>query len=149
MEKLFELCNGIEYTRSIPLEATIYAKNNNFIVIVGGSDNLMYCFGADSYLTKQKEHGYGWDGSDLKNIDDKKLEKEASQLGLKIWWCGEILETKEILENYDVKKSGSFSYTVNNDISFKNFIIFEDKAHDDIYCTGIIIKLPESFKSAN
>ena len=147
MEKLYEMVNGIEYTIHIPKEAEQYAKQNNMVVIVGGSDDLMYCYGADSYLTSYCEHCYGWDGDDLIDIDDKQLEKEAEQLGLEIYWCGLIEGTNKRIEDYSVEKSGAFSYKVKDGIEFKNFIVYEDEKHDEVYCTGIIIKLPDNFKS--
>lgn len=148
INELFKMCNGIEYTRDIPKDAEQYAKENGFIIIVGGSDDLMYCYGAKSYMTDYVEHGYGWDGNDLIDIDDKQLECEAKQIGLKIWWCGHISSKSPYykLENYDMDKMGAFSYTVNDDIEFKNFTVFEDEKHNEVYCTGIIVKLPESFK---
>ena len=51
LKKIKELCDGIEYSRHIPDEAEALAKDYNIVVIVGGSDDLMYCYGADSYLT--------------------------------------------------------------------------------------------------
>ena len=84
LEKIQKLCDGIEYSRDIPKEAEALAKENGIIVIVGGSDDLMYCYGADSYLTDQVEHGVGWDGEDLTIYEyDKSLRKEAKQLGLR------------------------------------------------------------------
>lgn len=147
IEKLYLMVNGIEYTREIPKEAEIFAKENNLIVIVGGSDDLMYCYGANSYLTNRCEHSYGWDGDDLIDISDKQLENEAYQLGLEIYWCGKILKRKKKLQNYNVAKNGAFSYKVKDGIKFKDFIVYEDlNPHSDVYCTGIIIELPENFK---
>jgi len=163
MEELFKLVDGVEYKRDIPNEAKELAKNNNMIVIVGGSDDLMYVFGADSYLTSMEEHSYGWDGESFEKISDKELQNEALQLGLKIFWCGRILKKnsdafsiEEIkkdtvfqIDNYDTKKSGAFSYSVNKDIKFKNFTVFEEADKKDVYCTGIIIELPDNFKKSN
>jgi len=143
LNKLYELCNGIEIRKDIPKEAEKLAKDNGYVIIIGGSDDLMYCYGSDSYLTEYQEHSYGWDGDNLINIRDKQLENEAKQLGLKIFWCGEILQTNEKIPNYDVEKQGAFSYQVNEKIISKDFIVFEKK---DVYCTGIIIKLPKNFK---
>jgi len=143
LNRIKELCDGIEYSRHIPDEAEKLAKENNIVVIVGGSDDLMYCYGADSYLTDECEHSYGWDGEDLSKIKgDKKLKKEAKQLGLKIWWCGEIENQGLKIENYDTKKSGAFSYSVNDNIKSLDFLVMEEK---DVYCTGKIIKFPENF----
>ena len=128
-DKLYNLCNRIDYTRHIPEVAKQLAKENGYIIIVGGSDDLMYCYGADSYLTKYKEHDYGWDGDDLINIPDKQLQNEAKQLGLKIFWCGEIIATGEKKSNYNVEKQGAFSYQVNDNIISKDFIVFEEKWH--------------------
>lgn len=147
IEILYSMVNGIEYTREIPKEAEQFAKEHGFIVIVGGSDDLMYCYGAESYLTDYCEHSYGWDGDDLINIRDKQLKYEAEQLGLEIYWCGLIKGTNKKIENYSVEKSGAFSYKVKDGIEFKNFIVFEDKTRTDVYCTGIIIALPQDFKS--
>lgn len=145
LNEIKKICDGIEYSRSIPLEAEELAKANNIVVIVGGSDDLMYCYGAESYLAWEQEHSYGWDGKDLSTIKgDKKLKKEAKQLGLKIWWCGRIEDKGLVIEGYDTEKSGAFSYTVNDDIEHLNFKVMED---EDVYCTGIIIQLPEGFKS--
>ena len=146
LNEIKEICNGIQYSRDIPEEAKKLAKENNIIVIVGGSDDLMYCYGADSYLANEREHSYGWDGDTLENISDKKLKKEAKQLGLKIWWCGTIEDAGLEIENYDTDKSGAFSYSVNEDIKALDFLVMED---DDVYCTGKIIQLPKDFKPSN
>ena len=147
LQKIKEICDGIEYTRHIPKEAEELAKQNNIVVIVGGSDDLMYCYGADCYMTYCCEHGYGWDGNTLKNISDKQLEKEANQLGLKIWWCGKIEKEGLVREGYSVDKKGAFSYTVNDKIEYLDFKVLESKKESDVYCTGIIIKLPDDFVS--
>ena len=145
LRRIRGLCDGIQYNRDVPEEAKTLAKDNNIIIIVGGSDDLMYCYGAKSYLTDYIEHGEGWDGCDLaKDASYKKLRKEAKQLGLKIFWCGLITKTGEAIKNYDTNKSGAFSYTVNEDIKSLDFKVMEDS---DVYCTGKIIQLPENFIS--
>jgi len=148
MEKLQEIkniCEGIEYRRDVPDEAKKLAEENNIVIIVGGSDDLMYCYGAKSYLTDYCEHCEGWDGCDLaKDASDKELKAEAKQLGLKIFWCGSIKDTGEKIDGYDVEKSGAFSYTVNEDIESLDFKVLED---DSVYCTGKIIQLPSDFKA--
>lgn len=147
LNQIKSICDGIEYSRNIPDEAKKIAKENNIIVIVGGSDDLMYCYGTDSYLANNREHSYGWDGEDLTTIKwDKKLKKEAKQLGLKIWWCGQIKDKGIKIENYSVDESGAFSYSVNENIKHLNFKVMED---NDVYCTGIIIELPKNFKKHN
>lgn len=106
IKEIQKLCNGIEYNRDVPEQAKKIAEENNIIIIVGGSDDLMYCYGAKSYLTDNVEHSYGWDGEDLTKIKgEKKLKKEAKQLGLKIWWCGEIKDEGLKIKNYDTKKT--------------------------------------------
>jgi hypothetical protein len=147
LEEIQKKCNGIEYSRDIPEEAKLLAKENNCVVIVGGSDDLMYCYGADSYLTDYVEHGEGWDGCDLANeASDDELRKEAKQLGLKIFWCGKIHSTGEEIEGYNTDKNGAFSYQVKEGIQHLNFKVMEDET--DVYCTGIVIQLPENFESA-
>lgn len=37
------LCDGIEYSRHVPEKAEKLAKDNGIVIIVGGSDDLMYC----------------------------------------------------------------------------------------------------------
>ena len=146
LEEIFKICDGIEYSCDIPFEAKKIAKENGIIVIVGGSDDLMYAYGAKSYLTQCCEHSEGWDGCDLaKYASDKELKFEALQLGLKIFWCGTIAQTGEIIPNYSVPKSGAFSYKVKEGIDFIDFKVVED---EEVYCTGIIIKLPNNFISA-
>ncbi|MDY3507007.1 hypothetical protein PG587_09030 [Riemerella anatipestifer] len=63
-----------------------------------------------------------------------------------IWWCGEILDAGLKKEGYSVDESGAFSYSVKEGIDFREFKVLDD---EDVYCTGIIIKLPDDFKSAN
>lgn len=146
LEQIKKICNGIEYSRDVPDEAKKLAKENNVIIIVGGSDDLMYCYGAECYLTSRCEHSYGWDGCDLTKIKgESKLKKEAEQLGLKIWWCGEIIGDGLKIDDYDVYKSGAFSYTVNEGIDSLDFLVVED---DGVYCTGKIIQLPEGFEKS-
>ena len=148
LEKIKSICDGIEYTRHIPKEAEELAKENGIVVIVGGSDDLMYCYGADSYLTDYCEHSEGWDGCDLaKHASDDELKAEAKQLGLKIFWCGLIDKTGDAIKNYSVKENGAFFYTVNENIEHLHFKVIEGKGDDSVYCTGIIIKLPENFIS--
>lgn len=145
LEQIKSICDGIEYSRDIPFEAQKLAKENGIVVIVGGSDDLMYAYGAESFLTDYCEHSEGWDGCDLsKHASDIQLKKEAKQLGLKIFWCGKIHETGETIEDYDMDESGSFSYKVNEGIEHLDFKVMKD---GEVYCTGIIIKLPEGFKS--
>lgn len=148
IEKIKAICDGIPYTREIPFEAEQLAKQNGIVVIVGGSDDLMYCYGADSFLTGYREHSEGWDGCDLSlHAGDEPLRKEAEQLGLKIFWCGEIKKTDEKIEGYDTEKSGAFSYKVADGIEHANFLVMEEEGGSEVYCTGIIIKLPENFVS--
>lgn len=149
LKQIKAICDGIEYSRNIPDEAKRIAIENNIVVIVGGSDDLMYCYGAYSYLTDMQEHSCGWDGDTLKDIGDKNLEAEAAQLDLMIWWCGEIIADKMSRNKYDssysqsVKESGAFSYSVKKEIESLDFKVMED---NDVYCTGIIIQLPVDFK---
>jgi hypothetical protein len=146
LEQIQQICDGIPYTRDIPEEAQRLAKENNVVVIVGGSDDLMYAYGAESYLADYCEHSEGWDGCDLpKEASDEQLRKEAQQLGLKIFWCGIISSTGEAIDGYDVDKSGAFSYQVKDGIEHLSFKVMED---DNVYCTGIAIKLPDDFVSA-
>lgn len=151
INEIYDIVNGIEYNRDIPEEAKQLAKDNNIVVIVGGSDDLMYCYGQDSYLTSYCEHSYGWDGDLLIDISDKQLKGEAEQLGLEIYWCGKILNRNEEVikskNNYDIDKQGAFSYLVNENIKSKEFTVFEDDKKEEVYCTGMIIELPENFKS--
>ena len=147
LKEIYNLCHGIGYSRDIPKEAEELAKANNIIVIVGGSDDLMYCYGAKSYLTKECEHPYGWDGEDFSDIEDDKLLDEVNQLGLKIWWCGLIQQPRQEKPNYKVTESGAFSYSVNPEIKHLEFLVCENENDfSDIYCTGIIIRLPDNFK---
>jgi len=150
LQKIKEICDGIEYSRDVPEEAKKLAKENNIIIIVGGSDDLMYCYGVDSYLTDYCEHSYGWDGDTLQNISDKKLEAEAKQLELMIYWCGAIDNTGYKIYDYDTEENGAFSYSVGEDIESLDFKVIErDKRigfDDEVYCTGKIIKLPEGFE---
>ena len=147
LEQIYELCNGIGYSRDIPKEAENIARENGIVVIVGGSDDLMYAYGANSYLTDYGEHSEGWDGCDLtKHAGDKQLLKEAKQLGLKIFWCGVIEKTGETISGYDTSKNGAFSYKVADNIEHLDFKVMENEK--DVYCTGIIIKLPKNFISA-
>lgn len=146
LERIKNICDGIEYSRHVPEEAKQIAKENNIIIIVGGSDDLMYCYGAECYLTKECEHPYGWDGDTLKDIFDEQLEKEAEQLGLMIWWCGSIASAGLEKENYSTDESGAFSYSVNENIEHLEFKVCElESDFSDVYCTGIIIKLPDNF----
>lgn len=145
LQKIKNICQGIQYSRDIPKEAKELAKENNIVVIVGGSDDLMYCYGAKSYLTDYCEHIEGWNGCNLsKDASDEPLKKEAKQLGLKIFWCGTISETGETLRDYNTDKSGAFSYTVNDNIKSLDFLVMENK---DVYCTGKIIQLPDGFET--
>lgn len=144
LNKIHELVDGIVYTRDVPKEAEELAKQTNAVIIVGGSDDLMYCYGSDSYLTDYVEHSYGWDGETFEEIDDKQLEDEANQLGLEIFWCGSNRNGE--IEEYNIEKSGAFSYKVKDGIEFKNFIVYENDKKEEVYCTGIIIELPVDFK---
>ncbi len=144
LQEIKNICEGIEYDRNVPGDAKKIAEENNIVIIVGGSDDLMYCYGAKSYLTDYCEHGYGWDGDTLKDIDDKQLEKEAEQLGLMIYWCGEIKYSKYSIDNYSLDEMGAFSYSVKEGIESLDFKVMED---DDVYCTGKIIQLPSDFET--
>ena len=146
LEQIKEICDGIEYNRDIPEEAKELAAKNNIIIIVGGSDDLIYFYGAKCYMTEYCEHVEGWNGCDLaQHASKKKLRKEAKQLGLKIFWRGSIKETGEKIEGYNIDKNGYFYYTVNDNIIALDFIVYEDIETKDVYCTGKIIQLPEDF----
>lgn len=147
LNRIQEICNGIPYTREIPFEAEKLAKENNIVIIVGGSDDLMYCYGAKSYMTDYCEHSEGWDGVDLTiHACDDELMDEAAQIGLKVFWCGKIERTGEKIDGYNTKESGAFSYVVKSGIEFRNFLVMEDIDSDDVYCTGIAFRLPDDFK---
>lgn len=151
IEKCYDLIKSIEYCEDIPKEAIDFAKNNNLIIIMGVSNELMCRYGSKSYLTDYCEHSFGWNGNLLNDISDKKLENEARQLGLEIFWCGEIKNNDGVviksLPNYSIEKNGKFFYTVKDGINFKNFIVNDDETK--IYCTGIIIELPKNFIREN
>ena len=143
LKEIQSICEGIEYNRDVPEEAKQIAKENGIIIIVGGADDLMYCYGAQCYLTDMQEHSKGWDGETFIGIEEHELENEASQLGLKIWWCGEISEAGLKIPGYSTEENGAFSYSVKEGIEFKEFKVMEDER---VYCTGIIIQLPNNFK---
>lgn len=161
IDEIYNICNGIEYTREVPKEAVELAKKEGYVIIVGGSDDLMYCYGAKCYLTDTLEHSYGYDGNTLTDISDIQLKLEAEQLGLEIYWCGKIFErikypetwdySKEQnvikeLKGYDVEKQGGFSYKVKEGIEYKDFTVYENlEKGNEVYCTGIIFKLPDDF----
>jgi len=148
LQKTKELLGEVVYRDSLSKEAIQYAKDNNLIIIIGGSDDLMYAYGADCYLTDYEEHDAGWEGEDLSFANNNKLRKEASQLGLKILWCGKI-QDKQIIENYSIEESGAFNYLVNPDIESLDFIIYENYKEDgEVYGKGLIVKLPENFKKS-
>lgn len=146
LEQIKAICDGIEYSRDVPSEAKDLAKEHSIVIVVGGSDDLMYCYGAKCYLTVYEEHSYGWGGDTLKDISDKDLEKEAGQLGLMIWWCGHIVDDGLKIEGYDSDKNGGFSYSVKDGIKALDFLVMENDG--DVYCTGKIVKLPDDFESA-
>lgn len=145
LKEIQNLCEGIQYSRDIPEQAKKLAKENNVVVIAGGSDDLMYCYGAKCYLTEYCEHSYGWDGDDLTDTGESQLDLEALQLGLKIWWCGCIEDKGLKIEGYDIEKSGAFSYSVDDSIKALDFLVMEDS---EVYCTGKIIQLPSDFTSS-
>ncbi len=146
LKKIQEICEGMGYRTGVPIEAFKLAEENNIIIIIGGSDDLMYCYGANSFLTEHEEHGEGWDGCDLsKDASEPELLKEAKQLGLKIFWEGKIEKTGETIKDYDSDKMGAFSYKVNENLESVTFKVVDDEY---IYCTGIIIQLPNDFESA-
>ena len=149
INEIYEIVNGIEYTRDVPDNAKRIAEQYEIIIIVGGSDDLMYCYGADCYLTNEEELSCGWDGEDLSKSSDECLKVESTQLGLKIFWCGKIESTGESIPNYNIEKNGAFSYSVNKNIDAKDFTVFEDDKKDEVYCTGKIIKLPDNFISCH
>ncbi len=145
INKIYELCNNIAYTRSVPDEAIELAHKHGYIILVGGGDDLMYAFGADCWLTKHCEWNYGWDGCDFSEQEDlsEELKKETDILGLKIWWCGKIKHTRRCIPDYDTEKKGAFSYTVRPEIESKEFTVLEKLGEPEVYCTGLIVKLPE------
>lgn len=161
LDKIKEICDGIEDFLNIPEEAKKLAKENSIIIVTGTSDFPMYCYGADCYMTEKEEHLYGWDGGDtLQNIDDKQLEAEAEQIGLMIWSDGKIVNTNLKKENYDTLVDGEVSFSVKEGIDFREFKVTSDDVREHyltdnkalwyggITCTGIIIKLPDDFKSS-
>lgn len=151
IDEIYRIVNETTMYRDIPDEAKALAREHGYIVIVAGSDDLMYCYGADCYMTRRIEHGGVYHGLDLSEHPDEKLRREASQLGLKVFWCGK-LRTKdggeEAIEGYSVKKYGGFSYIVGSDVESRNFSVLDDATSGgapEVYCTGIIVKLPGNF----
>jgi hypothetical protein len=155
MKTLQKMLYGIEYTRHIPQEAEDYAIKHNLIVIVPGSDDLFYAYGADCYLTQQVEFDC-WDGTDFEDADND-LKNEVKKYNLKVLWCGRIDDTI-FIKDYSILEKGAFSYQV--DVKHKHFPIMEEKnvilldnktvidngverelKSGDIYGTGIIFKV--------
>ena len=148
LKKAKELLGEVVYRENLSKEVIQYAKDNNLIIIMGGSDDLMYVYGVDCYLTDYEEHDAGWDGEDLSLSENESLNKEASQLGLKILWCGKI-QDKQIIENYSIEESGAFNYLVNDNINSLEFIIYENSKEDgEVYGKGLIVELPKNFEIA-
>ncbi len=146
LEQIKALCDGIEYSRRVPKEAEELAKANNCIIIVGGSDDLMYCYGADCYLTDYIEHSC-WEGRDFTENDNTPATYEGRQLGLKAYWGGAI-DDVPILEDYDTDEMGAFSYSVKEGVKALDFKVMERylDGTKEVYCTGKIIQLPDDFK---
>ena len=144
LEQIKEICDGIKYSRDVPDMAKLIARENDIIIIVGGSDDLMYCYGARCYMTQEQEHGYAENGDTLEDIPDKQLEFEANQLGLMIHWCGAI-GGMPYVDDYDEDRDGAFTYSVKDGIEFLDFKIMDD---GEVYCTGKIIQLPDGFLSS-
>ena len=107
----------------------------------------MYVYGADCNLTKECEWNCGADGCDFSLYDsiNPNLKKETDALELKIWWCGKIMHTLKHIPDYDTDKKGAFSYTVKDSIECKEFTVLENIGGPDVYCTGLIVKLPSCF----
>ena len=149
LDKLFEMLNLMKESRNISDEAKELARDNGYVVIIGGSDDLMYAYGAESWLTKYCEHSYGWGGDALVDIGDKLLEGEASQLGLEIFRYGRIMNwrTKELVKEDPTysRDFGTFTYKVKEGIEFKHFLVASYDDPSEMYCQGIIIKLPDDF----
>ena len=51
-EQIKAICDGIEYSRDVPKEAKELARENNIVIIVGGSDDLMYCYASMLLFTE-------------------------------------------------------------------------------------------------
>jgi len=68
IDKLFDICNGIVEERDIPASAKALAKKHGYIIVVGGSDDLFYVFGAKCYMTERIEHSYGFSGDSLDDL---------------------------------------------------------------------------------
>ncbi len=154
LDKIQQLCDGLEYREDPCEEAQQLAKDNNCIIVIGASDDLMETYGVHCELTENRGRGeFGcFDGTDFselqKYIDDgdnyrdyRQLKKEIDSIGLKVFWYGEIEGTGIKQENYNYEEMGCFCYTVKDGIEYRDFKVYED---GKIYCTGKVIKMPES-----
>jgi hypothetical protein len=120
LEKLANMINGRQYLKETTKEIIDYAIENNIIICLGASDDLLEILGAID-----DEYG-AYDGvvvylnPQTKSISLEKLETHPYYVEIK--WC----KTKEC------------SWTFDTNLRHKTFNIMED---DELYCVGIVCYL--------
>ena len=118
----------MNYSRTVNKGAIKIAKENNILIIVGYSDDLFYCYGADCSLVREVEHCYPC-GIDFNNETFAEFGKFSTH------------EAKQLDLIYTFK-DGRFNFKVNEKL---NFVTFDVCEYDKSCGIGIAIELPNNF----
>lgn len=156
-ETLAAQLDGCEYRSGIPAELIQAAKENNFVIITGASDDLVELhgaiheeLGATSTLSLSRK---GVPVSDCDEGNDcpyyvKKLKAAIQRrdvIEIKVHWCGEGLDSYA----YDMFQRPTWCFDCSSIAGkFVTFDIFDTDGDDrEYFCRGIVIDLDEIFPS--
>lgn len=118
-----EKLNNIDYMDMIPSDILKQAKENNILVLFGGSDDLFEIRGA---ITEELSAYEGFTYKDVENDPDidKELRDILVENKIELIWCP------------DDERSWAFKLSI--DSKYETFDILED---GEIFCTGVILDI--------
>lgn len=124
LKYLAEKLNGRQYGNEITKEDILFAKENNLLIIVGASDDLVEFYGY------YEDEGGCYNGG-IVTFDKYGVSQDSDNIRenkLNCLWCKKIIDEKRVCWSYSI------------DIPYETFLIYED---DDIYCEGIVISVED------
>lgn len=144
-EQLAELLNGNEYRNEISKEQERIAKDNNLLVMFGGSDDLLEMRGAI-----RDEIG-AWGGGEYALVLDGELYTDEEEENTYHKAIGnEVLPISDECDNDDNPRfirvewcpddQPNLSWRISSNLPYSPFTIKED---GEPYCEGIVIDLDE------
>lgn len=135
-EELAKLLDGCEYTKEVSREVATQAKENNLVIVFGGSDDLIELNGAinddlDCYeggIFKITKHGILNSFEGL--VDDGAGEEEFA----------EYFKLKPVTNEIEAVWNDGEPWTYKTDVPHSTFNVMRD---GEIYCVGLVFSLTD------